>query len=137
MSFGGGGGKGSVRSEINITPLVDVVLVLLIIFMVLTPILLKQVEVSVPQKNDVNITPPPVTTEQVVIRIEADGRIAINHEPVAPEALAEKVRTIYAARREKVMFFDVDDHANYGLVVSVMDTCRGAGVKVLGIMTKS
>ncbi len=137
MAFAGGGRKGAVQSSINITPLVDVVLVLLIIFMVLTPILLKQLQVTVPQKADVEVTPPPVTTEQVVIRIEADGKMAINHEPVAPEALAERVRTIFAGRREKVMFFDVDDRANYGQVVDVMDTCRGAGVKVLGIMTKS
>jgi biopolymer transport protein ExbD len=105
--------------------------------MVLTPILLKQMEVNVPQKNtDVQVTPP-VTSEQVVLRVESDGKISINHEPVATDQLAEKVRTIFAARREKVMFFDVDDKANYGLVVGVMDTCRGAGVKVLGIMTKS
>jgi biopolymer transport protein TolR len=131
-----GGKKGGVRSEINITPLVDVVLVLLIIFMVLTPILLKQMEVNVPQKDNAVDVKPQVTTEQVVIRIEADGRLSINHEPVSPEQLAEKVRTTFAARREKVLFFDVDDKANYGQVVSVMDTCRGAGVKVLGIMTR-
>jgi biopolymer transport protein ExbD len=137
VGFGGGAGKNMVSSNINITPLVDVVLVLLIIFMVLTPILLKQMEVNVPQKNtDVQVTPP-VTSEQVVLRVESDGKISINHEPVATDQLAEKVRTIFAARREKVMFFDVDDKANYGLVVGVMDTCRGAGVKVLGIMTKS
>jgi len=131
-----GGKKGGVRSEINITPLVDVVLVLLIIFMVLTPILLKQMEVNVPQKDNAVDVKPQVTTEQVVIRIEADGRLSINHEPVSPEQLAEKVRITFAARREKVLFFDVDDKANYGQVVSVMDTCRGAGVKVLGIMTR-
>jgi biopolymer transport protein ExbD len=133
MDMGTGGGP---KSEINVTPLVDVVLVLLIIFMVMTPILLKQMEVNVPQKTDVDIAPP-VTSEQVVMRIEADGKLSINHEPVAPEVLSERVKTIFAARREKVLFFDVDDRANYGLVVSVMDTCRGAGVKVLGIMTRS
>ena len=126
----------TIKSDINVTPLVDVVLVLLIIFMVLTPILLKQTEVNVPQKANVELAPP-TTSDQVVIRIEADGRIAINHDPVADVLLAEKVKTIFAARREKVMFFDVDDKANYGHVVEVMDTCRGAGVKVIGIMTKS
>ena len=131
------GKAGGPRSDINITPLVDVVLVLLIIFMVMTPILLKQLDVNVPQKADVDVAPPPVTTEQVVLKIDKEGRIEINHEPVAPETVADKVRTIFTNRREKLMFFDVDDQANYGRVVEIMDTCRGAGVKVLGIMTKS
>jgi biopolymer transport protein ExbD len=137
VGFSAGGKKGAVRSDINITPLVDVVLVLLIIFMVATPILLKQMEVKVPQSADVDITPPPVTTEQVVLQVDKENRISINHEPVAPEALADRVRTIFEGRREKLMFFDVDDNANYGEVVHIMDVCRGAGVKVLGIMTKS
>ena len=131
------GKAGGPRSDINITPLVDVVLVLLIIFMVMPPILLKQLDVNVPQKADVDVAPPPVTTEQVVLKIDKEGRIEINHEPVAPETVADKVRTIFTNRREKLMFFDVDDQANYGRVVEIMDTCRGAGVKVLGIMTKS
>jgi biopolymer transport protein ExbD len=137
VGFSAGGKKGAVRSDINITPLVDVVLVLLIIFMVATPILLKQMEVKVPQSADVDITPPPVTTEQVVLQVDKENRISINHEPVAPEVLADRVRTIFEGRREKLMFFDVDDNANYGEVVHIMDVCRGAGVKVLGIMTKS
>ncbi len=139
MGFGGGGGKNKVHASINITPLVDVVLVLLIIFMVLTPILLKQLEIAVPQKADVETSPPPVTSEQVVIRVDADGSLAINGAGVSRDLLADHVRTIFASRRagEKVMFFDVDDRANYGEVVGVMDTCRGAGVKVLGIMTKN
>ena len=132
-----GGKKGGVRSDINITPLVDVVLVLLIIFMVLTPILLKQIEVKVPQKADVKIEQPQLTNEQVVVRIEADGRVSVNKEPVPESDVGEKMRTIFASRREKVVFFDIDDQANYGKVVAVMDACRGAGVKVLGIMTKS
>ena len=132
-----GGKKGGVRSDINITPLVDVVLVLLIIFMVLTPILLKQIEVKVPQKADVKIEQPQLTNEQVVVRIEADGRVSVNKEPVPEADVGEKMRTIFASRREKVVFFDIDDQANYGKVVAVMDACRGAGVKVLGIMTKS
>lgn len=137
MGFSAGGKKGAVRSDINITPLVDVVLVLLIIFMVATPILLKQMEVKVPQSADVDISPPPVTTEQVVLQVDKENRININHEPVAPEVLADRVRTIFEGRREKLLFFDVDDNANYGEVVHIMDVCRGAGVKVLGIMTKS
>jgi biopolymer transport protein ExbD len=137
VGFAAGGKKGAVRSDINITPLVDVVLVLLIIFMVATPILLKEMEVKVPQSADVDVSPPPVTTEQVVLHVDRENRITINHESVAPEALAERVRNLFEGRREKLMFFDVEDDANYGEVVHIMDVCRGAGVKVLGIMTKT
>jgi len=138
MGFDTGGKKGAVRSDINITPLVDVVLVLLIIFMVMTPILLKQMEVKVPSKaDDVATTSPPVTTEQVVLHVDKDNHITINHEPVAPEALVDKVTNIFQNRREKVMFFDIDDQANYGEVIHIMDQCRGAGAKTIGLMTKS
>ena len=131
------GKKGGVRSDINITPLVDVVLVLLIIFMVMTPLMLKDLPVNVPQKADTQLTPPPVTVEQVVLHIDDQGKIDINKEPVSEDELANKVRNVYANRREKIMFFNVDDKANYGFTTHIMDICRGAGVKVLGIMTKT
>ena len=131
-----GGAKKGIRGEINVTPLIDVVLVLLIIFMVMTPIMLKEMEVTVPQKADVSIATP-VADEQLILRIDADGSLSINHRPVTVQALAGEVSKIFAGRREKVLFFDVDDRANYGVVVTIMDTCRGAGVKVLGIMTRS
>ena len=136
MSFAAGGGRKSVRADINITPLVDVVLVLLIIFMVMTPILLKQIEVRIPEKADTDIAPPPPTQSQVVIKIDADGRLFLNEEPLLKERLADVMREAMAPRRDKLAFFDIDDRANYGLVVEVMDTCRGAGVKTLGITTK-
>jgi biopolymer transport protein ExbD len=136
VSFAGGGGRGRVRSDINITPLVDVVLVLLIIFMVMTPILLKQLDVKVPEKADAELSTPPPTASQVVLRIAADGTLALNLEPLPRERLGDTIRDTFAPRRDKLLFFDIDDAANYGLVVEVMDECRGAGVKTLGIMTK-
>jgi biopolymer transport protein TolR len=134
MAFGGGSG-GGVRSEINITPLVDVVLVLLIIFMVMTPTLLKEVEVAVPEKADVEVATPS-SADQLVVSVSRTGTLAINQEPIAVPALAGRIHDLMAARSEKLVFFDVDDDASYGDVVHVMDLCRGAGAKVLGIMTK-
>jgi biopolymer transport protein ExbD len=134
MGFAAGGGRSRPRSEINITPLVDVVLVLLIIFMVLTPILLKQTEVKVPEKAEAETSAPPATS-QLVLHVAADGALALNHEPVARPLLAEKIKALVELRREKLVFFDIDDKANYGYVVEVMDVCRGAGARVLGIMT--
>jgi biopolymer transport protein TolR len=134
MAFAGGAGRGKLRSDINITPLVDVVLVLLIIFMVMTPILLKEMDLQVPEKVQMEAQIP--SSDQVVVSIAADGSVAINREPLPTAELGPRVKEVLSARREKVLFFEIDDQALYDDVVSVMDTCRGAGAKVLGIMTR-
>jgi biopolymer transport protein ExbD len=127
------GGRGRTRSEINVTPLVDVVLVLLIIFMVLAPVLLKQLPVQVPEKADV--TPAPPTTPDLVLQVAADGALRLDGEPVARAALAGRVRERLAGRSDP-LFLDIDDRANYGLVVELMDTCRGAGARTLGVLPR-
>src|SRR5450755_4773834 len=99
MAFGGGGG-GGVRSDINITPLVDVVLVLLIIFMVMTPTMLKELDVTVPEKADVQIATP-TTTDQLVISINREGKLALNKEPILLPALGDRIHDLMAARSEK------------------------------------
>src|SRR5579862_1718984 len=104
MAFGGGGA--GVRSDINITPLVDVVLVLLIIFMVMTPTLLKEMDVTVPQKADVQVATP-TTTDQVVVSVSREGKLAINHEPIVDSALTERIHDLMASRSEKLVFFDI------------------------------
>lgn len=134
MAFGPGGGHG-IRSDINITPLVDVVLVLLIIFMVMTPTLLKQMELTVPDKADVQIQTP-TTTDQIVVSVTKEGKIAINKEPIDESALGERMHDLMRTSHDKLVFFDIDDDANYGDVMHVMDICRGAGARTLGVMTK-
>ncbi len=126
---------GSVRSDINITPLVDVVLVLLIIFMVATPMLIKDLDLTVPEKSDVKVATP-TTANQVVVSVTKEGQVQINREPVLESQLAEKIHDLMVSRSEKLVFFDVDDDANYGEAMHVMDVSRGAGAKTLGIMTK-
>ena len=133
MAFASGGA--GVRSDINITPLVDVVLVLLIIFMVMTPTLLKEISVVVPEKADVQVLTP-TTTDQVIVAVSAENKITVNQEPIADSALADRIHELLAARSDKLVFFDIDDGADYGEAVHVMDTVRGAGAKTLGIMTK-
>ena len=76
-------------------------------------------------------------TDQLVLSIAKDGTLALNREPVTRETLEERIKTALEGRREKTLFFDVDEEANYGFTVEVMDACRGSGVKVLGIMTKN
>jgi biopolymer transport protein ExbD len=134
MAFAGGSG-GGVRSDINITPLVDVVLVLLIIFMVMTPSLLKETEVAIPEKADVTMAAPS-TADQLVLSISPSGSLALNQEPITQSELLGRLHERLATRMDKVVFLEVDDEANYGDVVHVMDLCRGAGVKTLGLMQR-
>ena len=134
MAFGGATGAGP-RSDINITPLVDVVLVLLIIFMVATPILIKDLDLTVPEKADVQVATP-TTANQVVVSVTKEGEVQINREPIVESQFGEKIHDLMTARSEKLVFFDVDDDANYGDAMHLMDVARGAGAKTLGIMTK-
>jgi biopolymer transport protein ExbD len=133
MAFAAGGS--GVRSDINVTPLIDVVLVLLIVFMVLVPKLLNQTGIDIPPKAPDNAETPPAS-DQLVATVGEDGRVAINGEAVPLEALPDKVRNLMSNRNKKLMFFNPDDNATYGDVIKIMDICRGAGVKNIGIMTK-
>jgi len=133
MAFTAGGS--GVRSDINVTPLIDVVLVLLIVFMVMVPKLLNQTNLDIPPKAPDNVETPPAS-DQLVVTVGEDGRVAINGEAIPLEALPDKVRTIMQNRSKKLMFFNPEDNATFGDVVKVMDICRGAGVKNIGIMTK-
>ena len=141
-----GGPKKGVQPSVNMTPLIDIVLVLLIIFMVLTPQLLKQLAVNVPKKAEAE-APADVPSDQLIVTYPADRKILVNNEPfgqLTPVAGARydtgdfggKLKTELGKHRQKIVFFNVEDDANYGEAVRVMDVCRGAGVKTLGIMTK-
>jgi biopolymer transport protein ExbD len=134
MSFSAGDGKGP-SSEINVTPLIDIVLVLLIIFMVLTPVMLKEIAAVVPRKAT-DALPVPAGGGPIVVRLDADGQIFVGAEPVAAEALSTVVFDRLTHDRQKIVFFDFNDHANYGRAVRIMDLCKGAGAKTLGIVTQ-
>ena len=129
-----GRSKGA-KADINVTPLIDVVLVLLIIFMVLVPSMLKELTANVPKK-DRSDTPPDPTVVPIVVEYTGHRELSVNQEPVAPEALAEKVQERLKLKSQKVVFFKVDDEAPYGEVVHFMDIVKGAGATTLGIVTK-
>ena len=135
---GGGAGAGGSRgpsSEINVTPLIDIVLVLLIIFMVMTPVMLKELAAAVPRKaTEASVAPP--GNPPIVVRLEGAGGLLLSGEPIAAETLAARVAERLVHDRKKVVFFDIDDAANYGHAVKLMDICKGAGAKTLGIVTK-
>jgi biopolymer transport protein TolR len=136
MAFSVGGPQRGPQGEINVTPLIDIVLVLLIIFMVMTPVMLKEIVAKVPQKQTENVPQPP-GENPIVIELDAHDQLALNGEAVAPEALAGRVGERLLHDRQKVVFFKIDDDANYGRAVRIMDICKGAGARTLGIVTKS
>jgi biopolymer transport protein TolR len=128
-----GSSKGP-RADINVTPLIDVVLVLLIIFMVLTPSLLKHLNAAVPKKSDEPATP--VTDSAVIVEYGANRDLTVNTEPVAAEAFASKISERLHGMRQKVVFFKADDEALYGEVIHLMDVARGAGAETLAVVTR-
>ena len=135
MAMDVGGTRKGVRADINVTPLIDVVLVLLIIFMVLVPSMLKELTANIPRKDETN-TPPDPSASPVVVEYTAKGELSLNQEPVAPEALGEKVAEKIKYKSQKVVFFKIEDDAPYGDAIRFMDIVRGAGATTLGIVTK-
>ena len=128
--------EGRPNSDINVTPLVDVVLVLLIIFMVVTPLLEKDIQVRVPDEDQEKVeTPDP---DQLVVSIEASGTIKINSEAIDDASFVERMKRVLAAKPadERLVFFIPDEKSNYGRVVFALDGSRAAGAKILGVITE-
>lgn len=123
---------GNPKSEINITPLVDVVLVLLIIFMVVTPLLQMGYDVKVPPKAQSDTPQPPA--DQLIVSLTTGNRLYLNKEEMNAQTLALRLDEILRNRRDKTVFFSSEDGANYGRVVQVMDLMRTSGVKTIGIV---
>jgi biopolymer transport protein TolR len=125
------------NSDINVTPLIDVVLVLLIIFMVVTPLLEKDIEVKVPETEQED-QPQDVPPDQLVVSLSADGQIAINLEKVTDEEYALRLSRMLKAKSEddRLVFFMPDEKVNYGRLIAALDGARQAGAKILGMMTE-
>ncbi|HJX30039.1 MAG TPA: biopolymer transporter ExbD [Thermoanaerobaculia bacterium] len=133
MAMNVSGGEGGIRSDINITPLVDVVLVLLIIFMVVTPLLQMGYEVQVPPKVE-SAAPPPQVNDQIIVRMDAEGRKFINKQVVPDAEFTGRLTTAMQGRQSKVVFFAADGELPYDQVANFMDQVRNAGVQNLGIV---
>ncbi len=130
MDMGGGGGP---KSEINVTPLVDVVLVLLIIFMVVQPLLQMGYTVQVPPNS--NTPPPPeASKDQIIVTVTGNKDVYLNKERIELQNLPIRLQEVLRNRGSKVVFFSADDGVNYGKAMEVMDTVRNNGAKNIGIV---
>ena len=125
-----------VNSSINVTPMVDVMLVLLIIFMVITPMLQKGVSVDLAKTNNPVQMPDADKEDALLVAVQRDGAVFFGSEKISPDQLTNKIKDKLAARVDKRVFIRADARTKYGNVVEVVDNVRAAGVDQLGLLTE-
>ena len=129
------GSSGGVKSDINVTPLVDVMLVLLIIMMIVAPLLQQGVAVTLPVAT--NTSEKPETQEQTVLAITADKRLFVNAVQVAEQDLPRRMEQVLEEKKEKIVIIKADVDVEYGAVMEAMDTLRASGIEDMGLITET
>ena len=136
MSMGGGGEQGGVQSEINVTPMADVMLVLLIIFMVITPMLQKGVSVELAQTNNPIEMEAADAEDAILVAVTRDGKYFLAKDPTTLAELPTLVLDMLQGRLDKTVYVKSDFRARYGDVVALVDSVRAAGVDKIGLLTE-
>jgi len=133
MAMDVGSSRGGLNSNINVTPLVDVMLVLLIIMMLIAPMLQKGVPVTLPQAN--NGEQKPDTQDQTVVSIDSRNKFWVNGLQYSKEEFANKVKTVLEDKKEKIVLIKADTDARYSAIMEAMDALRGANIEDIALIT--
>src|SRR5262245_58678575 len=133
MAMDLGGAKGGVKSDINVTPLCDVMLVLLIIMMIVAPLLQQGVSVKLPVAG--NTTDKPETQDQTVVAISTDKALYLNAKPSTESELTNRLNELRENKKEKIVLIKADEEVEYGAVMAAMDQLRQAGIEDIGLVT--
>ena len=134
MSMDVGSSKGGVKSDINVTPLVDVMLVLLIIMMLIAPMLQQGVPITMPTAS--NTSPKPDTQDQTVVAIDATGHYYVNAIQCSADDLVTRVQTALEDKKEKIVYLKGDKDAKYSAIMNVMDAFRKAQIENIALITE-
>ena len=134
MSMSAGASKG-LENDINVTPMIDVLLVLLIIFMAALPTMRKAIDVNLPDPNP-TVQPANSKSDQIVLSVNPGGKFLINTEEQTKATLGARLKSIYDGRPEKIIFVKGDPDTKFGDIIDAMDIARGAGVERIGIISE-
>jgi biopolymer transport protein TolR len=135
MAMAMGGGKGGIKADINVTPLVDIMLVLLIIMMLIAPLLQKGVNVQLPYAD--NTAEKPDTQEQTVVAVDAQKNLYVNSIQVSESEAVDRIKFALEEKAERIVYLKGDTDAPYGAIMSMMDKLREAGIENVALITET